>query len=87
MVSTHRADVDGLDASHTTIVFQLQTREITQGVCHGVRAQPFQLLAAKGLRGNHFPKSEFRGDDHRPEAEGAVAVVAIVILCEHSDGY
>ena len=34
VIGTHRADIDGFDTAHTTIVFNLYTREIADGICH-----------------------------------------------------
>ena len=34
MLAAHRAHVDGLDTSHSAIVFKLHTRKITQRICH-----------------------------------------------------
>ena len=43
MMCAHRTDVNGFQAAHTAIIFDLHTGKVTQGICHAVRAQAFQF--------------------------------------------
>ena len=50
VLATHRADVDSLDTSYSTVVLELDAREITNRVCHRQGVETLQLLAFEGLR-------------------------------------
>lgn len=43
VIGTHTANVDSLDATHASIILELQAREITQGIGH---RQGIQLLSS-----------------------------------------
>ena len=49
MVGSHTADINGLDTSHSAIVFQLQAREIAQGICYRQGIQLLEFLACQRL--------------------------------------
>ena len=66
MVSTHRTDVDGLDAPHSTVVLQLYAREVAQGVGHAVGIEPLQQLAVQLLAGHHLAQGGLRHHNHLP---------------------
>ena len=53
-MSTHRTDIHRLDTPHTAIVLQLDAREITQGIGHGVGVQFLQHLTVEFLTGYHL---------------------------------
>ena len=73
VVGAHAADVDGLDAAHAAVVFQLKAGEIAQGICHGVGVEFLELLTAHFLRGDDLAEGEFRGHHHLVEMPDAVA--------------
>ena len=37
MVGTHRTHVDGLDASHTSVILDLHSRKVAERIRHGLR--------------------------------------------------
>ena len=67
MVCTHRAHVDGFHAAHTTIVFQLNAREIAHGIGHRTGRQALQLLAVELLRRDDLAEGELRRNNHLPD--------------------
>ena len=54
MVGTHRTYINRLNAPYSTIVLELDTREIAQRISHRVGTQLLQLLTTKGLRRYHL---------------------------------
>ena len=52
VVRTHAADVDRLQSGHTAVVFDLQSRKITDGISHGKAVQLPQFFPFQGLCGN-----------------------------------
>ena len=50
MLTTHRADVDCLDTSYSTVVLELYAGEIAQGIRHGKGVETLQFFAFEGLR-------------------------------------
>ena len=64
MVGTHRADIHRLDASYPAVIFQLDAREITQGIGHAMAAEPLKLLAVQLLTGDYLTQGGPRHDHH-----------------------
>jgi len=81
MVGTHRTDVHRLDAPHSTIVLQLQTREVAQRVSHIVGTQLLQLLTRQCLRGYHLLMVIARRDNDLIHMLNAVEATALWLLC------
>ena len=64
MIGSHRTDIYRFNSTDTTVIFYLQTRKITQGICHGMGVQSFQLLTFQLLGRHHFLKREFTCNNH-----------------------
>ena len=54
MVGAHRADVDGLDAAHPTVVLNLHTRKIAYGIGHRMAVETLKAGTAEPLAWNHL---------------------------------
>ncbi len=55
VVRAEGADVHRLEAAHSAVVLQLDSRETAQRIGHGKAAEPLQFLALKCLSRNNFP--------------------------------
>ena len=83
MVGTHRADIHRLDASHTPVVFYLQSREIAQGIGNGMGVQTLQLLTFQFLRRHYFLKRELAGDNHLVDSSYRILQITCDLLRPH----
>ena len=54
VIGSHAPHVNRLQTTYPAIVFDLHTAEITQSICHGMRAQRFQTFPAQPLAGNNL---------------------------------
>ena len=52
VAGAHAAHIDGLDASHASVVLQLHACKVAQRVGYGVGAEPFQLFPLHDVAGN-----------------------------------
>ena len=54
MVGTHGADIDGFETTYPTIILDLYTRKIPDGICHTKGIHLFKLYTCKCLRDNYI---------------------------------
>ena len=73
VVCAHRADVDGLDAADTSVVFYLHSAEVAQGVGHVVAAHGFETLPSESLARNDLAEGAPGAHRHFAERYAVVA--------------
>ena len=62
VIGTHRTDIDGFQSTNSTIIFDLYTREITNGISYAEGIHLLELQTTKCLRDNNILLFDSGGD-------------------------